>query len=94
MAVVVGMVRRVLTNPRGLQQESLGDYMYQAGTNAVATLNPTQREKRLLRMAAAAYAKANDVDFAGWGAGAVNLQADLPAPDAAAYLFVLPSDQD
>ena len=43
VAVVVGMVRRVLANPRGLAAETLGDYSFQAGSNAVATLMPTPR---------------------------------------------------
>lgn len=80
VAVVVGMVRRVLTNPRGLAQETLGDYSYAAGANAVATLLPTTRERRLLRKAAAAYCAANDLDIPAFGAGGVYMQADLPAP--------------
>lgn len=82
VAVVVGMVRRVLSNPRGLQSETLGDYAYAAGTNAVATLLPTQRERRLLRQAAAKYALANPLlfpTFSGWGSGGVYMQADFPA---------------
>lgn len=79
-AVVVGMVRRVLTNPRGLAQETLGDYSYAAGANSVATLLPTVREKKLLRRAAAAYAAANAMDIPAFGSGGVYMQADLPAP--------------
>jgi hypothetical protein len=93
VAVVVGMVRRVLTNPRGLAQESLGDYSYASGPYPQATLLPTNREKRLLRSAAAAYASANDIDFDAWGASGVYQQADLPAPQAALEDIVLPSDQ-
>lgn len=78
VAVVVGMVRRVLTNPRGLAQETLGDYSYAAGANAVATLLPTVREKRLLRQAAAAHARAEGMDIPAWGASSVAMQADLP----------------
>lgn len=78
VAVVCGMVRRGLTNPRGLAQETLGDYSYAAGANAVATLLPTARERRLLRQAAAAYATANDMDIPAWGAGGVYQQAELP----------------
>jgi hypothetical protein len=92
-AVVVGMVRRVLSNPRGLQSETLGDYTYAAGANAVATLLPTQREKRLLRQAAAAYAKANDLDVLSWGSGSGYMQGDLPALPAAIDEIILPSDQ-
>jgi hypothetical protein len=78
VAVVVIMIRRVLTNPRGLAQETLGDYSYAAGTNAVATLLPTARERRMLRAAATAYALANDIDVPTWGAAAPYQQADLP----------------
>lgn len=79
VAIVVNMVRRVLSNPRGLSQESLGDYSYAAGSNAVATLLPTTREKKLLRKAAAAYAEANGLDVPAFGSGGVYLQADLPS---------------
>lgn len=91
--VVVGMVRRVLANPRGLQSETLGDYTYAAGSNAVATLLPTQRERRLLRTAAAAYAKANAMSVPSWGASGAYMQADLPAPPVIIDNIVLPSDQ-
>lgn len=80
VAVVVAMVRRALANPRGLAQETLGDYSYAAGSNAVATLLPTAREKRLLRKAAAAYAKVNALTKVAYGAGAIYLDGDLPAP--------------
>ena len=80
VAVVVGMVRRVLTNPRGLAQETLGDYSFAAGSNSVATLLPTARERKLLRKAATAYALANALDVPSYGADGVYLQADLPAP--------------
>lgn len=78
VAIVVNMVRRVLTNPRGLAQESLGDYSYATGGAGVATLLPTTREKRLLRKAAASYAAANDLDVPAFGTGGVYMQADLP----------------
>lgn len=93
VAVVVGMVRRVLANPRGLQSETLGDYTYAAGSNSVATLLPTQRERRLLRQAAAAYATANAMDVPSWGASGTYMQADLPGPPAvlSAEDFTLPS---
>lgn len=80
VAVVVNMVRRVLTNPRGLAQETLGDYSYAAGSNAVATLLPTTREKKLLRAAAAAYATAQAMDIPAFGASGAYLQTDLAAP--------------
>ena len=80
VAIVVNMVRRVLTNPRGLAQETLGDYSYAAGANAVATLLPTTREKKLLRKAAAAYETAQGNDVPAYGAGGVYLQTDLAAP--------------
>lgn len=77
VAVVVSMVRRVLTNPNGLNMEVLGDYTYQT-QNAVATLLPTARERRMLRQAAAAYARANNIYFPAWGAGGLYQQADIP----------------
>lgn len=91
--VVVGMVRRVLANPRGLQSETLGDYTYAAGTNAVATLLPTAREKRLLRQAATAYALANAMTVPTWGVSGGYQQADLPAPPAYWDGIKLPSDE-
>lgn len=96
VAVVVGMVRRVLTNPTGWQSATLGDFTFAAGTNSVATLLPTQREKRLLRRAAAIYAKANGMKIPAWGHGHAYVRADhIPAPPA--YWddgFVLPSDTE
>lgn len=80
VAVVVGMVRRVLTNPRGLAQETLGDYSFAAGSNSVATLLPTAREKKLLRKAATAYALANSMDVPSFGVDGAYLQVDLPVP--------------
>lgn len=94
VAVVVGMVRRVMYNPRGLQSETLGDYTYAAGTNAVATLLPTTREKRLLRQAATAYALANGMKVPAWGTSSPYQQADLPAPPAFWDGIHLPSDDD
>lgn len=90
VALVVGMVRRVLANPRGLQQETLGDYSFAAGSNAVATLLPTKRELRYLRSAAAAYAKANAMEVPSWGSSAVYMQGDLPAPPAVIDDITLP----
>lgn len=80
VAVVVGMVRRVLTNPRGLASETLGDYTYAAGSNAVATLLPTQREKKVLRQAAKAFAKAQGLDVPAFGTGSPFMGGDLPVP--------------
>lgn len=77
VVVVCSMVRRVLTNPNGLNMEVLGDYQYQT-QNGVATLLPTTRERRLLRAAASAYAKAEGMDVPAFGVGAVYLQANLP----------------
>lgn len=79
VAIVCGMVRRLLTNPRGLAQETLGDYSYAAGANAVATLMPTARERRMLRQAAAAYAVDNAIEFQPWGAGGLYMQTELPS---------------
>lgn len=92
VAVVVGMARRVLTNPRGLASEQLGDYAFQAGSNAVATLMPTGRERRMLRRAAAVFAKANGMTVPSWGASSAYQQADLPAPPAYWDGIHLPSD--
>lgn len=92
VAVVVGMVRRVLTNPRGLAAETLGDYSFQAGVNAVATLMPTTRERRMLRRSAAAFAKAQGLTVPSWGASGAYQQADLPAPPAYWDGIHLPSD--
>jgi len=94
VAIVVGMVRRVLTNPRGLAQESLGDYAYTAGPYPQATLLPTNREKRALRSAAAAYATANSIDIPSWGVAGAYQQADLPAPPAYWDGIKLPSDDN
>lgn len=83
IAIVASMVRRGLTNPTGLAQESLGDYSYAVGSSAVATMLPTAREKKLLRSAATAYAKANAMTVPTFGAGGVYMQADLAvAPDS------------
>jgi hypothetical protein len=55
VAIVCGMVRRQLTNPRALTQESLGDYSYSSGGDGgVASLFPTKRERQLLRRAVGA----------------------------------------
>lgn len=80
VAIVVNMVRRVLTNPQGFTQESLGDYSFATGGKGVATLLPTAREKRLLRKAAAAFAKANGQAVPAYGADGVYMQGDLPVP--------------
>lgn len=71
VAVVVNMVRRVIANPRGLTQESLGDYSYSTGGQGVATLLPTAREKRLLRHA-----------VGGTDLASVPLTADLPVQNS------------
>jgi hypothetical protein len=78
VAIVVGMVRRVMANPRGLAQETLGDYSYATGGGGVATLLPTAREKRMLRKAAAAYATAQGDDVPAYGSVGVYQQIDLP----------------
>lgn len=92
VAVVVGMVRRVLTNPTGWNSATLGDFTFAAGSNAVATLLPTQREKRLLRQAASAFAKANDMDVPTWGSGSGNFEGLLPAPQVFLEGITLPPD--
>lgn len=91
-AVVVGMVRRVLTNPMAHAAETLGDFSFQAGSNLVASLLPTARERRMLRRAAARYAKANGLVVPSWGASSPYMQADLPAPPAYWDGIKLPSD--
>lgn len=80
--VVCGMVRRVLTNPTGLQMETLGDYSYQAMANS-ATLLPTAREKRILRSAATAFAKAVGTEVPTFGTSSIYMRADLPYPEGA-----------
>lgn len=75
VAVVVGMVRRMLTNPRGLQMETLGDYSYQVGSSS---MQPTLAERRLLRQAASAYARENGMEVPSWGVGSAYMQVDLP----------------
>jgi len=86
VVVVTAMVRRVLTNPNGLNMEVLGDYTYQT-QNAVATLLPTARERRMLRKAAATYAKAEGLPFPAWGTDSVFQQADLPVDYEATELL-------
>lgn len=66
-AVVVNMVRRGLTNPRGLAQESLGDYSYSSGGEQAASIYMTRREKRIVRRAVGKL-----------GAGTVALEGYLP----------------
>lgn len=75
VAIVVNMTRRVIANPRGLSQESLGDYSYSTGGQGVATLLPTAREKKLLRRAVGAS-----------GAASVSMTADLPAQESELHL--------
>jgi hypothetical protein len=94
VAVVVGMVRRVLTNPSGWQSATLGDLTFAAGTNAVATMLPTQREKRMLRRAAATFAKAAGVDVPSWGTGAAYQSSEIPAPPFFFDGIQLPGDDD
>lgn len=77
VTVVVGMVRRILSNPRGVLMETLGDYSYQVGSSS---LQPTPWERRLLRQAATAYAVEHDMDVPSWGVGSSYMQADLPGP--------------
>lgn len=68
VAVVVAMVRRELTNPRGLTQESLGDYSYSSGGDGgVASIHMTKREKRIVRRAVGKL-----------GAGSVAMEGYLP----------------
>ena len=51
-AVIVNMVRRGTSNPRGNQQETLGDYSYSAGSDGgVATIYLTKREVKIVRKA-------------------------------------------
>lgn len=51
--VISGMIRRGLSNPRGAQQETLGDYSYSMGSDGgVATLYMTRREVKIVRRAA------------------------------------------
>lgn len=77
VAVVCGMVRRVVTNPTGLTMETLGDYAYQASANS-ATLLPTARERRILRVAAAAFARSEGMPIPAFGSGSVNMTSEVP----------------
>jgi hypothetical protein len=67
VAVLVNMIRRGWSNPLGHVQEQLGDYGYNVGGNAVATLYLTVRERRIVRRAVGAL-----------GMGSVNMESDLP----------------
>lgn len=50
--VISQMIRRGLGNPRGAQQETLGDYSYSMGSDGgVATLYMTRREEKKVRHA-------------------------------------------
>lgn len=75
--VVCGMIRRAVTNPLGLTMETLGDYTYQANVNT-ATLLPTARERRVLRGAAARFARENGMDVPAFGSGSVAMRTEVP----------------
>lgn len=77
VAVVCGMVRRVVTNPTGLTMETLGDYSYQASVNA-ATLLPTARERKILRAAAAAFAHEQGMPVPAFGSGSLQMTTGVP----------------
>ena len=50
--VISAMIRRGLSNPRGAQSETLGDYSYAlASDGGIATLYMTKREERKVRHA-------------------------------------------
>lgn len=67
-AVTVGIVRRLLTNPRQLMQESLGDYSYSIGGTSGGSRRPTPTERKELREALGLS-----------GAGSIAQTSDLPA---------------
>ena len=70
--VVSGMVRRGLSNPRGVVQENLGDYGYTMGSDGgVATLYMTRREQKIVRRAVGKL-----------GAGSVAMTGDLPVQES------------
>lgn len=75
VAIVVNMVRRVISNPRALAQEQLGDYMYSTGGQAPASLLPTAREKKMLRKAVGAP-----------GMGSADMAVDLPVQSSELYV--------
>lgn len=77
VAVVCGMIRRAVTNPTGLTMETLGDYSYQASVNT-ATLLPTARERKLLRAAAAAFAKEHGMPVPAFGSGSLQMTTGVP----------------
>lgn len=71
--VVVSMVRRGFTNPRGLTGEQIDDYAWQAqGQGAAGTIYATRREVKLIRRIV------NKL-----GAGTVQLEGFLPRLDNA-----------
>jgi hypothetical protein len=65
--VIIAMVRRGIGNPRGVTQESLGDYSYSQGSDSggVATLYMTRREKKIVRKAVGQLG-AGGIDMEGW----------------------------
>lgn len=52
VAVLVNMIRRGWSNPKGNAQETLGDYSYSTGGQMAATIYLTRRERRIVRRAA------------------------------------------
>lgn len=76
--VIVGMIRRGYENPRGVTQESLGDYSYSMGAagGGVANIHLTRRERKIVRRAVGVS-----------GVGTTTLASDLPIqPDEPASI--------
>lgn len=67
--VIVAMVRRGVSNPRGLSSEQMGDYGWQAGGQTSTGVYATRHEERIIRRAAGRL-----------GAGSASLDSDLPLP--------------
>lgn len=67
--VIVSMVRRGLSNPRGLTGEQLGDYGWQAQGAGGTSIYATKQERRLIRKAAGTLGAAN-----------ATLDSDMPLP--------------
>lgn len=67
VAVVYGMVRRAMENPRGLTGETLGDYTWQSGGSSSSGIYLMRTEKRTIRKAVGKLS-----------VGTVQLEGDLP----------------
>ncbi|HMA26075.1 MAG: Gp19/Gp15/Gp42 family protein [Solirubrobacterales bacterium] len=78
--VAASIVRRLIGNPRGLQQETLGDYSYSLGGPMLGAVRPTPTERRMLREA-----------FGVKGVSAIEMTAPIPAQPSEGDLSEFPS---